>query len=73
MLALDAMVDQDLFICPRCAAPVRPEAGAWHCAGASCVYAEEAFPVVAGIPALVDFERSVLDADRCARRRARPR
>lgn len=64
MLALDAMVDQDLFICPRCASPVRREAGAWHCAGASCVYADEPFPVVAGIPALVDFERSVLDADR---------
>ena len=64
MLALDAMVDQDLFICPRCASPVRPEGGEWHCAGASCVYADEAFPVVAGVPALVDFDRSVLDADR---------
>src|SRR4029079_12987420 len=27
-------------------------------------YADEAFPVVAGVPALVDFEHSVLDADR---------
>jgi hypothetical protein len=27
VLALDAMVDQDLFICPRCASPVRPEDG----------------------------------------------
>jgi SAM-dependent methyltransferase len=64
MLALDAMVDQDLFICPRCASPVRPEDGEWHCAGASCPFADEPFPVVAGAPALVDFEHSVLDADR---------
>jgi SAM-dependent methyltransferase len=58
------MADQDLFICPRCTSPVRLEDGAWHCAGASCRYAEEAFPVVGGVPALVDFEHSVLDADR---------
>jgi SAM-dependent methyltransferase len=58
------MVDQDLFICPRCASPVRPKSGEWHCAGASCCYADEEFPVVAGVPALVDFEHSVLDADR---------
>lgn len=64
MLALDAMVDQDLFICPRCASPVRPADGQWHCAGASCAFADEPFPVVAGVPALVDFEHSVLDADR---------
>jgi SAM-dependent methyltransferase len=64
VLSLDALVDQDLFICPRCSSPVRPEDGVWHCAGASCAYADEPFPVVAGVPALVDFERSVLDADR---------
>jgi SAM-dependent methyltransferase len=58
------MVDQDLFICPRCGSPVRPEDGVWHCAGASCAYADEPFPVVAGVPALVDFDRSVLDAGR---------
>ena len=44
--------------------PVRPEDGRWHCTGASCRYADEAFPLVAGVPALVDFENSVLDADR---------
>lgn len=58
------MVDQHLFICPRCAAPVRPGAGGWRCTGAACRYAEEPFPLVAGIPALVDFDHSVLDADR---------
>jgi SAM-dependent methyltransferase len=64
VLALDAMVDQDLFICPRCASPVRPEGGRWRCTGAPCRYADEPFPVVSGVPALVDFEHSVLDADR---------
>ena len=64
MLALQDMATQDLFICPRCASPVRLSEGAWRCEGAACRYAEEAFPVVAGVPALVDFERSVLDADR---------
>jgi hypothetical protein len=44
VLALQDLVDQDLFICPRCASPVRPESGKWHCAGASCRYADQAFP-----------------------------
>jgi SAM-dependent methyltransferase len=64
MLSLDAMVDQDLFICPCCASPLRPEVGQWRCTGAHCRYADEPFPVVSGVPALVDFEHSVLDADR---------
>lgn len=64
MLALDALVDQNLLICPRCGSPVRREGGQWRCAGASCVHAQDPFPVVAGVPALVDFEHSVLDADR---------
>ena len=64
MLSLQQMVDQDLFVCPRCHSPVQPEGGQWRCAGASCRYAGEPFPVVSGVPALVDFEYSVLDADR---------
>jgi SAM-dependent methyltransferase len=64
VFSLDAMVDQDLLVCPRCGSSVRPRDGEWHCAGASCAYADEPFPVVSGVPALVDFARSVLDADR---------
>ena len=64
MLALDTMVDENLFICPRCASPVRSAGGPWRCTKASCRYAKEAFPTVSGVPALVDFEHSVLDADR---------
>lgn len=62
MLALDAMVD--LLICPRCGAQVRRTDGEWRCGGATCALAERPFPVVAGVPVLVDFEASVLDADR---------
>jgi SAM-dependent methyltransferase len=64
MFSLIAMVDHDLIICPRCASPVRHEVGRWRCTGAPCRYADEPFPAVSGIPALVDFEHSVLDADR---------
>jgi SAM-dependent methyltransferase len=64
VLPLHALVGLDLLRCPRCGSPVRPEAGQWHCAGAGCAYADEPFPVVAGTPALVDFQNSVLDANR---------
>jgi SAM-dependent methyltransferase len=64
VLALDTMVDKNLFVCPRCASPVRCADGPWRCTNASCRYAQEPFPTVSGVPALVDFERSVLDADR---------
>lgn len=64
VLPLDTMVAEDLFICPRCAGPVRVAGGSWQCTSASCRYADYPFPIVSGVPALVDFERSVLDADR---------
>lgn len=64
MLAIDAIVDQNLFICPRCASAVRSNGAQLHCTGASCRYADDPFPVVSGVPALVDFDHSVLDADR---------
>ncbi|MBS9533513.1 methyltransferase domain-containing protein [Mycobacterium sp. M1] len=63
-LTLTAMSAQNLFICPRCGYPVHPEFGQWRCTRESCRYADSPFPIVAGIPALVDFEHSVLDADR---------
>jgi SAM-dependent methyltransferase len=64
VLALDALVDQDLLICPRCRARVVREAGEWRCTNDGCPCARTPFPVVSGIPALVDFEHSVLDAGR---------
>ncbi|KAA8966026.1 class I SAM-dependent methyltransferase [Mycobacterium sp.] len=64
MLALDTLVNEGLVICPRCANPVRITDGRWRCTDSSCRYAETPFPTVAGAPVLVDFEHSVLDADR---------
>lgn len=64
MLTLQQIVDQNLFVCPRCRSPVRFFDECWRCDHSTCRYAEEAFPVVAGVPALVDFEHSVLDAQR---------
>lgn len=64
MLALDTMVRENLLICPRCAAPVRSETGSWRCTNKSCRYADDPFPVVSGVPALIDFEHSVVNADR---------
>jgi SAM-dependent methyltransferase len=64
VLTLEMLTNQDLFICPRCASPVRPERDSWHCSNTNCQYANEPFPVISGLPALVDFENSVLDAGR---------
>jgi SAM-dependent methyltransferase len=63
-LSADEMADGNLFICPHCADPLRAAGGTWRCTGPSCRYAGEPFPVISGVPALVDFEHSVLDAER---------
>jgi hypothetical protein len=49
VLALDTMVRENLFICPRCSNPVRFEACSWRCSNTSCRYAEEPFSVVSGV------------------------
>jgi SAM-dependent methyltransferase len=64
VLPLDALVDQQLLVCPRCRSRVVHRAGEWRCTGPGCAYADEPFPVVAGVPALVDFEHRVLAAHR---------
>jgi SAM-dependent methyltransferase len=52
------------LICPRCGSQLTVSDSAFLCTGArSCPYAEEPFPVIRGVPALVDFERSVVSAD----------
>jgi SAM-dependent methyltransferase len=64
MLTLKQMENERLIICPRCAVPVREEAGGWYCSNEVCPYCTGPFPVVSGMPALVDFEKSVLDEGR---------
>ena len=56
--------DQRLIVCPRCRSDIGDDVGEWRCTNTKCRYESEPFPVVSGVPALVDFERSVIDADR---------
>lgn len=64
MITIDELVEQGLFICPGCRHQVQPGVDGWRCSNDGCRYAQHRFPIVAGRPALVDFENSVLDADR---------
>jgi SAM-dependent methyltransferase len=57
---------QDL-ICPRCSCPVTVEDDAVWCTRAACPYSKEPFPVIAGVPALLDFEHSIVSADQLVR------
>jgi SAM-dependent methyltransferase len=66
VLALTTLLDEQALICPRCWSTVLRDGESWRCSDASCAYAEPGFPVVAGLPALVDFERSVLSAQALA-------
>lgn len=56
--------DQRLIVCPRCRSDIGDDVSEWRCTNTKCRYESEPFPVVSGVPALVDFERSVIDADR---------
>ncbi len=64
MLSIQDLVDEGLLACPRCHSAVLGNGDGLRCAGVDCRYASETFPVISGIPALVDFERSVLELDR---------
>jgi hypothetical protein len=58
------LLGQDLFICPRCPSPVRPEVGRWRCNWRALPVRRRAVPDRLRCTALVCFEHSVLDADR---------
>jgi SAM-dependent methyltransferase len=63
VLVLDSLVGHCL-VCPRCRALIAHTGDEWRCTEPSCAFAGTPFPVVAGEPALVDFDHSVLDAGR---------
>jgi SAM-dependent methyltransferase len=52
---------RDILACPRCRGPLRDGAAGLQCAQPSCGLADQAFPMVAAQPAVVDFEHSILD------------
>lgn len=64
MLPLGALVDQDLLVCPVCRRALVVTPDEWRCQDEGCRGAREPYPVVGGVPALVDFDHSVLDATR---------
>lgn len=49
--------------CPRCGAPVALETAGARCTSPACCHADAPFPFVAGLPALVDVESSVVSLD----------
>lgn len=63
VLDLMTLVAEGGVVCPRCGAVVGPDGEGWRCSAPACPYATDLFPVVAGTPALVDFEHSVLSAE----------
>lgn len=51
------------LICPRCLYPVAVDDNIFRCTSVACVYSTEPFPMVAGLPALFDFQNSIVSAD----------
>jgi len=52
---------EPLFVCPRCHSRLARSEDGFRCSSASCdLHAPAAFPLVAGLPCLVDFDRSIL-------------
>jgi ubiquinone/menaquinone biosynthesis C-methylase UbiE len=50
-----------LLVCPRCGCGVIETQGSFRCSSPTCTLgARDAFPIVAGSPAFVDFERSIV-------------
>jgi SAM-dependent methyltransferase len=58
------MLRDDLIICPLCGASVRSRNGLYVCSNSGCPRANEPFPTVTGMPALIDFSSSIVDASR---------
>ena len=54
---------EPLLVCPRCRSAVARQAGGYHCTSTSCLYHEaQSFPLVGGLPVLVDDDKSILSS-----------
>jgi SAM-dependent methyltransferase len=51
------------LICPRCSSSVQVEESGVRCTTTACPYSKEPFPIIAGAPALFDFEHSIVSAE----------
>jgi SAM-dependent methyltransferase len=60
VLPIETLLSERALICPRCGAGVEKVGADWRCGNAECQLSREPFVVAAGVPALVDFDSSVL-------------
>ena len=51
----------DIIVCPSCRSDLRAGASEFFCTSDACRYSSKPFPIVAGQPVLIDFERSIFD------------
>jgi ubiquinone/menaquinone biosynthesis C-methylase UbiE len=67
MSLLDLPSVTSLLVCPRCRCGLVESGGSFRCSSSSCsLQAEDSFPLVGEWPALVDFERSILQRSELA-------
>jgi ubiquinone/menaquinone biosynthesis C-methylase UbiE len=63
-MVTDLSAVKPILRCPRCHSDIAWSAASARCAAADCrLNTDGAFPIVNGQPALVDFERSILERD----------
>src|SRR6478672_10543876 len=53
----------DLLVCPACRSDLLPAAVRIYCSNAACSRSKAGFPFVQGVPALIDFDRSIIAED----------
>jgi SAM-dependent methyltransferase len=52
---------KSLLVCPRCRFPLGEQKDSFQCTSVSCeLSAADTFPVLEGLPALIDFDRSIV-------------
>lgn len=52
---------RESLACPRCGGPLRDGVAGLECAAPTCDLANQAFPMVAAQPVLIDFDHSIFD------------
>jgi SAM-dependent methyltransferase/uncharacterized protein YbaR (Trm112 family) len=50
----------DLLVCPACRAELSITAGRIYCSNQTCSRSKSGFPIIQGVPGLIDFDRSIV-------------
>jgi hypothetical protein len=53
----------EYLTCPRCLHQIVVDDNIFRCTSAACIYSAEPFPTVAELPALFDFQNSIISAE----------